>query len=481
MPPVLPTSAIVGHGGDAVPIPVMEEESERRFAPGRLAAAGARPVGWVASRLGPPERSLLREEAFRSWWLTRFFCQVAQGALLYALLIIVVDRTDNAIYASLFVACSIVPSLLFGLLGGIVGDSLPKRPLLVGLNLVRFLFLLVLVVRDVSLAGIFAATLGIWTIHQFYSPVESTSLTALVPRSRLAEAQSLSNLSLTLSQGVGLVILAPLLLKVGGPRVLFAVVAALYFVAAGFALLLPKLEEPGLVVRRRPRSIRTALLGGWRTIRNDRPTYGAMVDDIMVGVGLSSLVVIVPFYLERVLETAKENTVFVFAPSALGLIVGLRLAPRLAAWIGAERAATVGLIGFAACIASLGFIGQVRAALEEVGISLDALSDRLSIPALVILAMLISIPAGLTSAIVSVAARSVLLDRTPATARGQVIATQALLNNLAGLVPTLLAGLAVDLFGVQPVAVAVGVLMTGGALAAHSVGRHPVPVPSPTT
>jgi MFS family permease len=306
-------------------------------------------------------------------------------------------------------------------------------------------------------------------------------LTALVPRHRLAEAQSLANLSLTLSQAIGLVVLAPLLLKVGGPRVLFAVVAALYFVAAGFAVLLPKLEDPAAFARRRVSSVRGALLSGWRTIRHDRPSYGAMVDDILVGVGLTSLIVIVPFYLERVLGTAKENTVFVFAPSALGLIVGLRLAPRLGYYIGMERAATVGLLGFAGCIAALGFVEQVHTVLKGLGLPIDELAEAVSIPALVIIAMLISIPAGLTSAIVSVAARAVLLDRTPAAARGQVIATQSLLSHVAGVIPTLLAGLAADLFGVEPVAVAVAVVMAGGAIAAHTVVRHPLPVPSPTS
>jgi MFS family permease len=435
----------------------------------------------MARRVTPPDRSLLRDEAFRFWWLTRFACQVAQGALLYALLIIVVDQTDASIFSSLFIICSILPSLFFGLPGGIVGDSLPKRPLLIGLNLVRFLFLVPLIVREVTLPGIFAVTIGIWTIHQFYSPVESTSLTTLVPRERLAEAQSLSNLSLSLSQGIGLVVLAPVLLKFGEPRVLFATVASLYFVAAGFAVLLPKLDDPAAAARRRVRSVRGALLAGWRTIRGDRASFGATVDDIMVGVGLSSLIVIVPFYLERVLGTAKENTVFVFAPSALGLIVGLRLAPRLGGWIGIERAATVGLLGFAASIAALGFVEQVHDGLEGIGVPIDRLADELSIPSLVLLAMAISIPAGLSSAVVSVAARAVLLERTTPTSRGQVIATQTLLNNVASVIPTLLAGIAADLFGVEPVAVAVAVVMTAGALAAHTVVRHPVPIPSATS
>ena len=41
-----------------------------------------------------------------------------------------------------------------------------------------------------------------------------------------------------------------------------------------------------------------------------------------------------PLYLKGVLNTGAENTVFVFAPAALGLLIGLRAAPVLARAIG---------------------------------------------------------------------------------------------------------------------------------------------------
>jgi len=93
--------------------------------------------------------------------------------------------------------------------------------------------------------------------------------------------------------------------------------------------------------------------------------------------------------------------------------------------------------------------------------------------------MLISIPAGFASAVVNVAARSVLLARTPEPMRGQVIATQGLIGNIGSLVPTLLAGIATDIFGAQPIAVAIALVIALVALAAHAWGRRP-PVPIET-
>ena len=171
-----------------------------------------------------------------------------------------------------------------------------------------------------SLAWLFAVTLVIWTIHQFYSPAEGTTPAALAPRDRYAAAQALSNLALILAQFLGLVMLAPLLLRTAGPEALYGICAALFAGAAALAAVLPPLDVQPTHTERtagggpRLRSAGEALLSGWRATREDRVIFEAMADDVLVGVGLSALVVIVPFYLERVLGTAKENTVFSVGP-----------------------------------------------------------------------------------------------------------------------------------------------------------------------
>src|SRR5688572_8714812 len=80
---------------------------------------------------------LLGQPAYRDWWLARLLAQTAQAALLYGLLILITARSDRSLYTSLFVVCSIIPSLAFGLIGGWLGDRLPQRGLLIVLNLIR--------------------------------------------------------------------------------------------------------------------------------------------------------------------------------------------------------------------------------------------------------------------------------------------------------------------------------------------------------
>lgn len=464
-----PMGGIFGTG-NTVELPPAEQKRRRRL-----------PKYLRARQSTESEPSLLDDPDFRLLWLSRLLAQTAQGALLYALLILVVDLSSRSFYASLFVACSNIPSIIFGLPAGIVADNIPRKHLLVGLNAARFIFMLFMVASEPSLGSVFAATLGIWVIHQFYSPAEASMLADLVPPTRYTSAQSLFNLALTVSQAVGLVILAPIMLRIGGPELVFVMAGGLWLIAGALTVLLPAIPVNEAATKRpRRRGLIESLGAGWRFVRGDRPTLEAILDDVLVSVGMSALVVIIPFYLERVLGTSKENTVFVFAPAALGLVIGLRLAPMLGKMIGERYSASLSLAGFALCILSLGFVEETYRFLNDtLHIPLTQITDWLSISPLIFVAMLISIPAGVTSSIVNVAARSILLQRSPAPVRGQVIATQGLIGNVLGLIPTLVAGLATDIFGVVPVAIAIAVLILIAGGAAHNLGRRPDPQPAP--
>ena len=431
-------------------------------------AASAR--AWALGRL---QRTLLAQPPFRLYWLSRICAQSAQGAILYALLILVADRTDASIYTSLYVLCAIVPSLAFGLPAGVAVDALPRRTTLVFLNVLRVLFVLALINTELSLVGIFAVALGLWTIHQFYAPAESALLASLVNPKQYVAAQSLANLALSIAQLVGLVLLAPLTLRIAGPAALFTLCGVFWVFGAVLIGLVDVQHEPlPEAVPSGRKSFRETLLTGWAMVRRDPAVYEVFIDDILVGIGGSALVVIVPLYLTSVLETNAENTVFVFAPAAIGLLIGLRFAPLVSGLIGGRRTATASLMLFALCLGAFGYVEQVRALLEDrLLLPLDWVAGLVGVAPLILVVMLLSVPAGLATSMGSVAARSVLLQRTPIMLRGQVIATQSVFQNVGALVPTLLAGIAADLFGVERVAVALGVLLAMGALAALTIYR----------
>lgn len=404
---------------------------------------------------------------FRNYWLARLLGQAAQGAMLYGLLILIIDRTDKSIYGSLFVICSIVPSLVFGLFGGWLADRLPQRAFLILLDVARTGIVALMLRSEADLTTIFAVTVGIWTIHQFYSPTEAAILARIVPPDRLADANSRANLALILAQVLGMVMLAPLLLKLPDERVLFGVSAVLYLFAAWFHLKMGRLpgREPG-----EKRRVPLALRRGWQVARSDRPIFAALLDAVLIGVGMSALIVIVPHFLVRVLDTDAGNTVFVFAPAVIGLTLGLQLAPLLGRMLGHGRIATLGLFGFAIAIACLGLVDQLTVALNDSVTGLPRLEDALGLETRTATTMLISIPAGFCSALTNVGSRTVMLQRAPEDVRGQLFATENTLGRAIALIPTLGAGLAVDLLDVRPVALLVAFLLMIGAIFGRRMG-----------
>ena len=215
------------------------------------------PTEW-ASR--PVRASLLGDPVYLNFWLSRLLSQTAQGAILYALLILITDRTDQSIYTSLFVICAIVPALIFGLPAGISVDSLPRVPLMVVLNFLRVLFVMALVDASLSMIGIFAVALGLWTIHQFYAPAESALMASLVDRQLYTHAQSLSNLALSLAQFLGLVLIAPVVLRVAGPPALFTLCGMLWIGAAILVGLLPSARHAGALNRKSAQVLARACL-----------------------------------------------------------------------------------------------------------------------------------------------------------------------------------------------------------------------------
>jgi hypothetical protein len=424
---------------------------------------------WVSGRV---RRTMLGDPVYGKFWLSRLLGQTAQGAILYALLILITDQTDTSIYTSFFVICAIVPAMLFGLPAGISVDSLPRIPLMVTLNFLRVLFVLALVDANLSLVGIFAVALGLWTIHQFYAPAESALMGSLVDRAVLAQAQSLANLALSIAQFLGLVVIAPLLLRLAGPSTLFALCGILWIASAVLVGLLVGHTHDLQRRKGRREGLRQSLLNGWRFVRRDHAIYEVFVDDMLVGIGGSAIVVIMPLYLKGVLNTGAENTVFVFAPAALGLVIGLRIAPTLNKLIGGRRTATFSLILFSGTVAMFGYVGHVLNVLNhDLHLPIGTIAHSLGLAPITLMVMLLSIPSGLATSIGSVSARSVMLQRTPPEMRGQVIATQSLFQNIGALIPTLLAGIAADLIGVQRVAIAIAVLTAGGALAALTIYR----------
>src|SRR3972149_1161281 len=144
----------------------------------------------------PEDIRLLANSRFRRLMEARAVAQTGQNAMLYTLLILVVNETASSIHSTLLITAWMLPCIVLGVPAGGLADVLPKRALLVTGYAVRAALAaaMILYVDDV------------WTLYL---------------------------LALMVGQGVGAVALAPFILKFISAETCLAI-AALLLAAAAF-------------------------------------------------------------------------------------------------------------------------------------------------------------------------------------------------------------------------------------------------------
>ncbi len=407
----------------------------------------------VRSATRPAAPQLRTNTRFRRFWLGRLLANSAQNAILLALLLTVVNRTGSTIHSSLLILSFIVPATLLGIVGGVVVDHLPKRPVLVLTCLLRAVLCLAFLRSSESVWMIYAANLALSAISQFSGPAESALVPSLVGVDQIASATAMLNIGVILAQVIGSVALAPLFLKTVGVDPLFFVTLTLFLCAAIAYTIMPGASRGLEEFERKPRGhefhgLRGSAIESWRLLRSNRSVFLAGVQQTLVTTTLVVLISVLPNYTKKVLGLPAENAVYIFAPAAIGVALGNWLVPRLVRGRGTNLLAGIGFLVFLLSLAALG-LGEPVARLmrqHELLGSPGAISPNLFYSA-TLFAAFVAAPLGFGYAIVLVAARLITYEHVPGHMQGRIFAFQGMLTSIASIVPLLLVGLLTALLG----------------------------------
>jgi len=417
---------------------------------------------WAALLAQTPLVRLLQERALG---------QVGQNALLYTLLLVVVERTGSSFFTALMVMALTGPSILFGLAGGALADALPLRWSLVGGALARVAIVALMVPNAGDLPTLFLLGFLFALVGQVVGPAESAALPRLVEAPRLARANALFILVAMLGQLGGAVVLAPFLFKLLGARAVMVVVSLLYVRTAVVAARIGPLGR-GEAVGEQGLGLWEALLMGWRVLRDSHPAFLAMVFMTAAMMLMKVVAVLAPHYVREVLDIEAENVVFVMAPAAVGAGLALLLTPLLGRLIKIDRAVGVGFAILVVGLMALGLVVQLRDfILEHLDLGIGFVEGRLGVSSVITLTLLLAVPVGLAGTMVLVAARTVLNREAPLQAQARVFATQSAVADAVSLLPALLLGGLADLVGARFVLVA-ATLATVAAVA-YVLNRGP--------
>ena len=393
---------------------------------------------------------LLKNPRFRHLLEARIIGQTAQNAMLYALFILVVNETGSSVQSTVLVIAFALPSIVLGIPAGTVADMVPRRLTLTGGYLLRAAIVFSLVFYSDSTLSIFLLAAAFSTVGQFFAPAEAAVVPVLVRRDQLPAANALMVLTLILGQIAGMVVLAPLLLKLIDARSVFVASTLLLlwaayimgWMASGFT----RAEE----AKAMDLGFTEAMREGFRILRSDRHAYLAIVYLVTSLSLLKVLVILLPKYTEDVLKISTEDTVYVAAPAAMGAALGLVMAPPVTRWLGAWRVVAFGFALFLLGLVGLGLVVYVRDFIQSnLDFGISFVEDEVGVSSVITVSMLLAVPLGLAFSLVSVAARVVMNEHARPEVQGRVFAVQMALGEFLSLLPLLLVGVVADVVGVR--------------------------------
>jgi phage-related holin len=405
---------------------------------------------------------LLDDNSFRRYWFMRLASNGATNALVYSLLVFTVRQSDTAIAAGLLLLTMIVPSAILGATAGVAVDRLPRGLILFTACLLRAALVFMLISAKDSLPGIYAVSLGLGVVTQFAVPAEAAVVPHIVRSQSLVAANSFINLGMLASQVLGMLVLAPALLRTTSGDPLLLILVVLFAISAALIAIIPQFHFISSEGRGELslRAVRREFAESWLYLSRDSIAFLALV--LLVVTSISTLIVatMLPKFSSQVLHIAPENIVFVLAPVAVAVFLGLRTVEFFAGRFNKLVTISAAYVLMAASLIALGLVagsaGRLQA-MDPVGILSDDRAARICVT--IFYAGLY----GFALTVVLTMGRVLLNERIPLAMQGRVFAAQSILANLVAIAPVLAASLVADTVGVHPVLICAGI---GALLAA---------------
>lgn len=395
-----------------------------------------------------PEPDIARDIRFEHLLASRFLSDAGQQGILFGALVSVARGGGSALEVALVGVSALLPPALLGLYGGAVADAIPKRFALAGVYALQAMLCFVFpAVLGTELLAVMFLLFAVNTLGQVSGPSESSVLPIVANDAQLASAAAMINLASAAGTAFGTAVLAPIVVRIFGVDVVFYLAGVMLLLAASRVFDLP-VDEKGRAVKLPPLGLRFRPAANWLL---ENPAVGTMIlFSTLAGTVNIVLQTLAPRYVEEVLHTDAANAAYVFAPSAVGIVLGLVVAPTLMRLLGERLSAIIGLLVASASLFLLGLIGDVASVIDpfnpiRITEPLGIINERVRTAGLLALPLALGVSLTITSV------QTYINRRVPLAYQGRTFAMQSALRNGAAIVPLLTFGALASAFGAEKV------------------------------
>jgi MFS family permease len=441
--------------------------------------ATPRPAADTESRGG--YKAVLQNRKFLRLWAAQIISQTNMNAANYGLITLIATETRSLTATAGAIVAFSLPALLIGAPAGVLVDRLDRRNVLLVSNILRGLaslaFVGFLLLDRTALFPIYALTFFISMVGQFFGPAEGAAIPKLVKPKSLMNALALFNITFTISQALGLIIIGPLVLLTVPllPRpisdypaeTLFLLIAALYFVCVWLISRIPakdlrtQPDESGGRNRRPERPWADMWGGITQTVHYvvTRPLLTiALIQLSLAGVVTAVIAMIAPAFVGYYFGYPAASAALVFIPAGIGLVLGAAVTPRIARHVRYTRLVSLGIALVVGC--SLG-IALIRSFTASHWKQYDWIKDPWYLALILILTFFL----GVALDFINVPAQAKMQEFSADYIKGRVLALQIMALNAITIPVILIIGYAADktVVSVAVVLLAIFVGVTGAA------------------
>lgn len=412
-------------------------------------------------------RGVLRNRAFLRLWLAQAISQTASNMINFALLVrvrTIVEihdlRQANTAISLVIIAFSL-PAVLFGPVAGVMADRMNRKQLMAATNIIRAVAVLAfLLIRpgwhvETILVATYLVTFVFGIGGQFFAPAMGASIPALVPRSQLISANALFNLTNAMAQLLGLATIGPLLVKLFGVDVVFAISLAMFLVCAGLVLTLPtmKFAQRSLdhVTAAPMKRLWSDIKEGLVFILQDAFLMRSIVYLTLAATTFLMVATLGPAFITQEIGLPKEDFLYIIAPAGIGIVAGVLLVGRVVK--AYSRSAVIDW--------SLTLAGVMLFLLAVAPGTLNLVWPGGGAPQRVLVYVTAGFAAllGLCNAFILIPANTMLQEHSHEHVRARVYATFYMISNAFSFIPIFFAAAFADLFGVVQILIIVAAII----------------------
>jgi MFS family permease len=411
--------------------------------------------------------TLLKKRNFLYLWLAQLISMTIFNASNYALIVLIEEVTGSTTLIGLAIIAFSIPAVLVGAPAGVFVDRMNKRRVLWGSNCLRalasLLFAVSLLLNRHQLLPDYLLTFFISIIAQFFAPAEGSSIPLLVSEAELMPALSLFNITLMLSQAIGFIIFAPILLSllptfhiyhftIDSVIQLYLLISILYLVCALLVTFIPKesfVQKRGTAsnVTTQPLyvmgNVWSEMYQGWNFVRRRKALFLAVVQLSFAGVLLLVISQIATPIVTKLLQYPANAMALVFAPAGIGLVGGAILTPHITRRLGKSRTIFLGTIGLTLATLLMPLLTWLFHALQPYSWNTN--------PFLLVTMALILCSAGVALEFINIPSQTAMQELSPDWVKGRVIALQLAFYSACSIPIILFIGAIADLFGIDRV------------------------------